>query len=248
MPVNALVATVSLIILLQHGTPIGAGNGFFYARADRLFLVTTQHLCCNEQARVRPDTLRLLLHTDPHDVTQQASFDVPLYHGEERLWHGHATHPEADLALIELNKAEIQKRFFVRAWSQESLLPHASRFEPGDDVLVLGYPLLVRDERQKLPIFRYAMAASTYRVLFRGQPLFLTDAPLPPETSGSPVITELQNAGGSDTGNTKLSPETMYYLVGVHSGGVDPQLTGDKGLKLGAAWDAELVEDIAAQF
>jgi hypothetical protein len=40
----------------------------------------------------------------------------------------------------------------------------------------------------------------------------------------------------------------MYYLVGVHSGRVDPQLTGDKGIRLGAAWNAELVEDIAAQF
>ena len=248
MPVKALVATVSLIILLKNGTPIGVGNGFFYARGDRLFLVTTQHLCCNEKARVRPDTLRLPLHTDPYDVTQQADFEVPLYHGAERLWQVHATHPEADLALIELDKAQLQKRFFVRAWSKESLLPHASRFEPGDDVLILGYPLLVRDEQQKLPIFRYAMAASTYRALFRGQPLFLTDAPLPPETRGSPVIADPQNAEGNDMGNTKHATETMYYLVGVHSGGVDPQLTGDKGIRLGAAWDAELVEDIAAQF
>jgi hypothetical protein len=120
--------------------------------------------------------------------------------------------------------------------------------EPGEDVFIMGYPLGFHDQRLNLPIFRNAMVASTYRVPFQGLPLFLTDANLHPGTSGSPVITKPKSAWVDDKGNTNIIVGTVYYLVGVHSGTVDPSVTGGQPIGLGAAWYAELVEDIVAQF
>jgi len=112
----------------------------------------------------------------------------------------------------------------------------------------MGYPETFHDRRHNLPIFRNAMIASSYRVPFQGMPLFLTDANLHPGTSGSPVITKPKSAWVDDKGNTNLVTGTVYYLVGVHSGTIDPAMTGGKDIGLGAAWYADLVEDIAAQF
>ena len=114
----------------------------------------------------------------------------------------------------------------------------------------MGYPLGVYDSKNNLPIFRNAMIASSYGVPFQGQPMFLTDANLHPGTSGSPVITKPKSAWVDDKGNTNIITGTVYYLLGVHSGtlGVTPAGKAEIPLGLGAAWYANLIEEIAAEF
>ena len=89
------------------------------------------------------------------------------------------------------------------------------------------------------------MVASTYRVPFQGQPLFLTDANLHPGTSGSPVITKPKNTWVDENDNIQISTGMIYYLVGVHSATLS---TAGVAVGLGAAWYIDLVEATAALF
>src|SRR4051812_42329013 len=208
MAIHTMLATVFLLTLLKHGSPIGAGTGFFYTSHEHLFLVTAQHVCRNDVEHLVPDTLRLSLPTDPQDATQRADFKVPLYRSDERLWQGPAAHPEADLAVLALNQEQLHKRFFFRAWAKASVLPSNMGLDPGDDLFIVGPPF----SGQQLPRLHYAMAASSYRVPFRGQPLLLTNAHLPPAASGSPVIAAPQPFKGEDKSNSAQAPDTVYYL------------------------------------
>src|SRR5574341_821955 len=245
MALNQIVATVSLVLQLKAGATVGSASGFFYTRGNDLFLVTNHHVVRNEKDKVFPDTLRLRLHTDPNDLTRNGDLDITLYQAGKPVWKTHAKYPTADVALVRLNKDDVQRRFFVRAWSKQNFLPQNYPLDPGEDIFVMGYPLAFHDPLHNLPIFRNAMIASSYRVPFRGMPLFLTDANLHPGTSGSPVITKPKSTWVDDKGNTNLVTGTVYYLLGVHSGTVDPSITGGQQIGLGAAWYIDLVEEIA---
>jgi len=245
MALNEILLTVTLIVQLKSSGIIGSASGFFYAQSARLYLVTNKHVVRGE--KTGPDALRLRLHTDANDVLKNTDYDVPLFKGGIPVWREHATAKEADVAVVPLDLAEIQKRFIVKAWAKDRLFPKDLRLDPGEDVFVMGYPLSFHDVKHNLPIFRNAMVASTYRVPFQGAPLFLTDANLHPGTSGSPVITKPKSAWVDDKGNTRIVTGTVYYLLGVHSGVVDPKVTGGVALGLGAAWYAELIDEILAE-
>lgn len=248
MPINEIVLTVSIIMQLKAGAVVGSASGFFYTRGEKLFLVTNQHVMRDEKKGIIPDSLRLRLHTDAKNVTLNDNFDIPLYADKKPLWKTHPQFNEADIAVLELDRNKIQQRFIIKAWRKESFLPSNYRLDPGEDVFVVGYPLSFHDSANNLPLFRNAMIASTYRVPFQKLPLFLTDANLHPGTSGSPVITKPKSTWVDEAGNTNLVTGTVYYLVGVHSGTVDKTVTGGQEIGLGAAWYAELIEDVAAQF
>ena len=245
MPINDIVATVSLVIQLKGGAVVGSASGFFYERQADLFLVTNLHVV--DKRSNLPDTLRLRLHRDANNIAANGELDVPLYSSGQPVWKAHPKQPDADIALIKLDRAAVLKEFFVRAWSKARFLPPQYLLDPGEDVFIMGFPLAFHDVPHNLPIFRNAMIASSYRVPFRNQPLFLTDARLHPGTSGSPVITKPKSTWVDDKGNTNLLTGTVYYIVGVHSGTIDPKMTGGQDIGLGAAWYIELVEEIAAQ-
>ncbi len=245
---NPIVATVSIVHQLKDGAVIGSASGFFYTRNNDLFLVTNHHVVRNGKDGIPPDALRLRLHTDSTDATQNGEVDIPLYQDGEPVWKIHATQTKADVALIRLNNDDLQARFFINTWSKENFFPQNYLLHPGEDIFIMGYPLAFHDKQHNLPIFRNAMIASSYRVPFGGMPLFLTDANLHPGTSGSPVITKPKSTWVDDKGTTHLVTGTVYYLLGVHSGTVDPKITGGQQIGLGAAWYIELVEEIAAQF
>lgn len=248
MALNEIVATVALVFQIKSGAVVGSATGFFYTRNNELFFVTNQHVVRNDTGGVIPDTLRLRLHTDPNDIAKNADIEIPLYKDTQRLWKIHPKNQDADIAVLKLDKAQLQAKYFVKAWSAQAFLPKQYPLHPGEDIFIMGFPLGFHDTTHNLPIFRNAMIASSYGVPFQGLPLFLTDANLHPGTSGSPVITKPKSTWVDDKGNTNLVTGTTYYLIGVHSGTVDPKITGGQQIGLGAAWYAQLIEDIAAQF
>ena len=244
---NDIILTATLVLQLKAGAVIGSASGFFYEKGDGLYLVTNQHVVKGSDGAA-PDTLRLRLHVDAKDISKNDSFEVPLYADGRPVWKINPQQRDADIAVVKLDRAQLKGRFIVKAWSSDGFLPQKYVLQPGEDVFIMGYPLGFHDQSHNLPIFRDAMVASAYRVPFEGKPLFLTDANLHPGTSGSAVITKPKNIWVDDKGNADIKTGTVYYLVGVHSATLD--LKGNKGqpLGLGAAWYAELIEDIVSQF
>lgn len=245
MAIHNIVASVSFVEQVKGGSAIGSATGFFYTRGDDLFLVTNGHVVRDEEKGILPDLLRLRLHRDPNDLTNNGDYDVALYAEGQPLWKTPPAHPGADVALLRLNRAEMTSTFFIKALSAGNFLPERYVLHPGEDIFVMGYPLGFYDDRHNLPVFRNAMIASVHGVPFKGLPLFLTDANLHPGTSGSPVITKPKSTWVDGKGKTHLVTGTVYYLIGIHSGTWEPR---GVPIGLGAAWYVTLIEDTAASF
>ena len=249
MPLHPILVSVSLITQLQGAQVVGSATGFFYERQGSLFLVTNQHVVKDKD---RPaDKLRLRLHTDANDLSKNADYEIVLYDSKKQpLWKNHATEIDADIAVVKLDRAAIEKSYVIRAFSAESFLPKQYALQPGEDVFIIGYPLAVSDVALNLPVLRGGMVASAYGPNFNGKPFFLTDINLHRGTSGSPVLAKPKNAWiNQENGNTEFITGTNYYLLGVHSGTLnvkDPQ--DGTAIGLGAAWYIRLVEEICATF
>jgi hypothetical protein len=248
MDINPIILIVTIIIQIQGGKIIGSASGFFYEQDGKLYLVTNKHVFIDKQKNIIPDQFKLILHKDANDIRKNGEYFLSLYKDSNKLWKTHPKFYDADVALIEIDKNDIMKEFVIKAFSRQSFLPDNYPLHPGEDIFIMGYPLSFHDSINNLPIFRNAMIASTYGVYFQGMPLFLTDANLHPGTSGSPVITKPKSTWVDDKGNTNFVTGTPYYLIGVHSGTIDPKITNNQEIGLGASWYSKLIEDIAATF
>ncbi len=250
MYINPIVTTVTYIQQLKSNSVIGTASGFFYSRNGRLFLVTNRHVVRGEQPGKTPDTLRLFLHRDPNNISNNDTYNVPLYSSSDTpSWKDHPIHQVADVALLELDADAIKSRFFIKAWSAAEFLPSKYVLDPGEDVFIMGYPRGFFDPQHNLPVFRNAMIASVYGVPFRGNPCFLTDANLHLGTSGSPVITKPKSTWVDSDGNTNMVTGNPYYIVGIHSGTYSVNLSDvNEPLGLGVAWYIQIVDDIAKSF
>lgn len=251
MDLHPVIATVTFLKQMRSASCIGTATGFFFKNEKGLFLVTNRHVVQNEEADSSPDTLRLLLHRSPNNITDNDTYDISLYSSEGNpLWKEHPASQIADVILLKLDEEDIQSQFFIKAWSTSDFLPNEYILSPGEDVFVIGYPRGFFDVQHNLPIFRNAMIASTYGVPFQGKPCFLTDANLHRGTSGSPVVTKPKNTWRDSKGNIKFVSGIPYYILGIHSGTYSVLLpeSEPEPLGLGNAWYIQLIEEIAKSF
>jgi S1-C subfamily serine protease len=249
--IHDLFLIVTLLLQVQSGQPIGTATGFFYTRAEQLYLVTNRHVVRDDQRKLRPEALRVTVHADPRDVRNVVTMDVPLYQGGKQRWHVHrdySTH-RIDIAVIQLDQQQFRKYPAIRSLSKKNFLAADAVISPGENLMVVGYPRALRDTVHHLPIVRNATASSAYGIPFNGAPLFLVDASLHPGMSGSPVLTKpregIAPAGRELDG---LSERGIFFL-GVHSAGVDVNVGGtNEPLGLGTVWYARLLEEILDGF
>jgi S1-C subfamily serine protease len=191
-------------------------TGFFFTNENKLFLVTNRHVVRDDQNRLFPDKLRLRLHTNAQDHTQNADYDVPLYRDRKSVW---LEKPDVDLVAIELPMQEMS-HFVLIALGPNFLPPADLVIAPGDEVLIVGYPRGFSDALHNYPIQRTGAVASAYPVQFQGKPFFLVDARLHPGTSGSPVLAKPSNMMRTSSGTTVHGDFHIFFL-GVNSGEVN---------------------------
>ncbi len=192
---------------------IATATGFFFTNENKLYLVTNRHVVREDQNRLFPDKLRLRLHTNAQDHTQNADYDVSLYRDKKSVWR---EKPGVDLVAIELPTQEMS-HFVLIALAPSFLPPENLVIAPGDEVMVVGYPRGFSDALHNYPILRSGAVASAYPVPFQGQPLFLVDARLHPGTSGSPVLAKPSNTMRTSSGTTVHGDFHIFFL-GVNSG------------------------------
>jgi hypothetical protein len=185
-----------------------------------------------------PDRLRLRLHTNSLDHTQNADYDVALYRDHKSIWR---EKPGVDLAAIELPQEQMRGRFVLSAIAPNFLPPANLVVGAGDAVLIVGYPVGFSDSLHNYPVARTGAIASQYRLAFNGQPYFLADAHLHPGTSGSPVL--LKPSPLIPTLETTRVGDFSIFFLGVNSGEVVFP-GGSSGLN--AIWYADEVEKITA--
>lgn len=235
--VEALLLAVPRLRTFRGDQALTAATGFFFARDERLWLVTSRHVLIDAPSEHFPDRLEIELHPDESDLTRVAVCSVLLYERGRAVWRQAAdAGGDIDVAVIELDRAVVG--FAPRAFTPAHLQDALADVDVGTPLLVVGFPLGFHDSRLHLPVARQASVASSFGTRFQGQGMFLTDARTHRGSSGAPVV---MRADGDDP--------IPWTLLGIHSSRMDMSgrdIGADESLGLNCAWYADVVMTLTA--
>lgn len=215
--------------------PLTNASGFFFARDERLFLVTSRHVVIDEPTEHFPSHLQIELHTNDDNLAESTGFSIPLYEDGKSLWRqGTDSGGEIDIALVEIERSALPENTVYLAFTPEHLANLDKGIEIGSPLLIVGFPLGFHDTLHHMPVARSASLASAFGLRFKGEGYFLTDARTHRGSSGAPVVMRL----GSDDDR-----ELPWLLLGVHSSRLDVNrdLEQDEALGLNCAWYADIL-------
>lgn len=236
--IESLLLTAARILTFERQRMLTNASGFFFARGERLFLVTSRHVVIDEPSEHYPDRLEIELHTDADNLAASTGFSMPLYHAGKSVWRqGCDPAGEIDVAVLEIQRAALPRTAVYRAFSPHHLHRPPAEVEVGSALLVVGFPLGFHDALHHMPVVRHAVLASSFGLRFQGQGYFLTDARTHRGTSGAPVVMRVADP----------APELgdlPWRLLGVHSARLDlgsRDRALDEALGLNCAWYADIL-------
>jgi S1-C subfamily serine protease len=236
--IEPLLMTAAQISTFLGTRLLTKASGFFFARGEQLFLVTSRHVVVDEPSKHFPDRIEIEFHVDERNLILSTGFSVPLYRAGRSVWRqGEDSGGEVDVAVIELDRAKLPPAAVFRAFTPEHLQTSLDEVEVGAALLIVAFPMGFHDTLHHLPVVRQAVIASSFGVRFQGQGLFLTDARMHRGTSGAPVVMR-----GSDVG--RHGDGLPWKLLGVHSARLDMRtrdLVQDETLGLNCAWYADIL-------
>jgi S1-C subfamily serine protease len=236
--VESLLLAVTRVSTLLGEKQLTNATGFFFARDDKLFLVTNRHVVLDEASDHRPNWLKIELHVDPENVAVTTQFAIPLYRGTEPAWRqGVDSAGTVDVVALQLERAALPNKLLLQPFTSDHLVEQLDEIEVGTRVLVVGFPLGFHDTLHHLPVVRQAVIASAFGIRFQGQGYFLTDAQMHRGTSGAPVVARVttQRSGRG---------ELPWMLLGIHAARMDVtnrDTEQDERLNLNCAWYADVI-------
>lgn len=235
---EAILLTAARVLTFVGQWGLTNASGFFFERGERLFLVTSRHVLCDEASKHFPDRMEIELHIDPDNLAQSTGFSIPLFRDGQSIWRqGCDSAGDIDVAAIEIDRAALPAGAVYRAFTPNHLLDRLDALEVGTSLLVVGFPMGFHDALHHMPVVRQAIIASSYGLRFQGQGYFLTDARTHRGTSGAPVIMRNPRpmAGQGDL---------PWMLLGIHSSRLDMGTRDrmvDEALGLNCVWYAEIL-------
>lgn len=232
--IESLLLTTTPIISFHGDEVLDKATGFFFQHADKLFLVTNQHVISHDRDVPTADRIEFDVHVlgQGSPLTKRVSLD--LGPGGARWRHGYDRKGEIDIAAVEIDQDVLPEDAVFECFTADNLLRPVSQVEVGESVLLVGYPNGEPTDRYHLPIVRQASLASSFGLRFDGRSYFLTDGSTQRGMSGAPVV--LRDASG---------PRDMpWKLLGVHSSTFDLVPTPERlerGLELNCTWYADIL-------
>ena len=232
---------VTRVLTFSGERGLTSASGFFFERDDRLFLVTSRHVLFDAASGHSPDRIEIQLHTDPRDLTRQATLSILLHEHGLAVWHqARDSGGEVDVAALALDRSAMPAGCVVQPFGPEHLAASFDLFEVGDRLAIPGFPLGFFDTVHHLPVVRQASIASSFGVRFQGQGYFLTDGRMHRGSSGSPVLARVEPA---------TAERPRWCLLGVHSSRLDMATRDvelDESLGLNCAWYADVLLTLTA--
>jgi hypothetical protein len=236
--IDPLLLTCTRISTFAGDVGLTSATGFFLARDERLFLVTSRHVFIDADNNHHPDHITIELHADPADMAVAATVSIPLYGDGLSLWRQAVDSAgEVDVALIEIDQTKLPTESVYCAFTPEHVAADREDVEVGAALLVIGFPLGFHDALHHMPVVRRASLASSFGLRFQGMGYFLTDARTHRGTSGAPVLLRVPAAAGGSSG-------VSCRLLGVHSSRFDMATRDpveDEALGLNCAWYADIL-------
>ena len=235
--IESLLLTAARIDTFIGGNGLTNASGFFFARGERLFLVTSCHVLRDDRAGHFPDRIEIKLHVDINNLARSTGFSMPLYRNGQAVWRqGEDSAGAIDVAVVEIHRSALPPTTLYRAFTPDHLPGDCEQVEVGTSLLVVGFPLGFHDWLHHMPVVRQAIVASSFGLRFQGEGYFLTDARTHRGTSGAPVV---MRAAQPNPAHGDLP----WTLLGIHSARLDVarDLVVDEALGLNCAWYAEIL-------
>jgi S1-C subfamily serine protease len=242
--IEPLLLCVTRVNTFVGNAALTNASGFFFARDERLFLVTSRHVLHDKASEHWPDRIEIELHLDEANVARSTGFSIPLYQQRHSVWRqGEDTAGGVDIAVVEIERGALPATALYRAFTPAHLIDGEHAVEIGTPLLIVGFPLGFHDTLHHMPVARHAIVASSFGLRFQGQGYFLTDARTHRGTSGAPVVMRVQDgaAGLGDLG---------WRLLGIHSSRLDigdRDVDLDEALGLNCAWYADILMRLTAR-
>lgn len=235
--IDPLLLSVTKVSTFIGGQALTNASGFFFSRAQKLFIVTSRHVLWDEMTEHYPDSIRIELHTDEENVAKATDFSIPLYRDKKSIWRqGNDAKGVVDVAAIEIDRNALPKGVAYRSFSMDHLV-ESRHVDVGTSLLVIGFPLGFYDTLHRLPVARHAIVSSCFDLRFQGEGYFLTDARTHRGMSGAPVVMK------ADSESDEFG-DFPWMLAGIHSARLDVgsrDLNVDEALGLNCAWFADIL-------
>jgi len=120
--VESLLLTATRVFTYARQQLLTNASGFFFARDDRLFLVTSRHVVIDEANGHAPDRLEIELHSDPDNMAISTMFSIPLYRDGAGVWRqGVDGGGQIDVAAVEIERAALPASIVHRAFTPAHL-------------------------------------------------------------------------------------------------------------------------------
>jgi hypothetical protein len=236
--IESILLACTRVCTFNQSRHLTNASGFFFARNDELFLVTSRHVIVDEPSKHFPDRIEIDLHNNAEDFGQSTGFSIPLYRKRVSVWReGRDSAGNVDVAVIKIDREAMPATAVYRAFTPEHLGKNFEQIEVGTSLLIAGFPLGFHDTLHHLPVVRQAVIASSFGLRFQGEGYFLTDARTHRGTSGAPVVMRARD-------DKKPFDELPWMLLGVHSTRLDVDnrdLKIDEALGLNCAWYADIL-------
>ena len=254
--IESLLLTAARVSTYENKRHLTNASGFFFARGERLFLVTSRHVMIDEASKHFPNRIEIEMHIDAGNLAKSTGFSMPLYRAGKSLWRqGKDSSGEIDVAVIEMEREALPDAAVYRAFDPEHLPGRLDQVEVGSSLLIVGFPLGFHDTLHHMPVVRHAVIASSFGLRFQGQGYFLTDARTHRGTSGAPVVMRRparepaakptpEDAPGEAPGPAPKPGDLPWILLGVHSSRLDVDgrdLKLDEALGLNCAWYTDIL-------
>lgn len=235
--IDPLLLTCTRISTFLGDGGLTSATGFFLAREERLFVVTSRHVFIDKDANHFPDRITIEVHSNREDLGMSTTVSIALYHEGLSRWHQAVDSAgEVDVALIEVERSALPVDAVYCAFTPAHMDLTGQFIEVGAPLLVIGFPLGFHDALHHMPVVRRASLASSFGLRFQGLGCFLTDARTHRGTSGAPVVIRVPTAPGA-------APGISCRLLGVHSSRFDAvrDPLEDEALGLNCAWYSDIL-------
>ena len=246
--IESLLLTAARVSTFENKRHLTNASGFFFARGERLFLVTSRHVMIDDASKHFPNRIEIEMHIDAGNLAKSTGFSMPLYRDGKSLWRqGKDGSGEIDVAVIEMERDALPDAAVYRAFDPGHLPGALDQVEVGASLLIVGFPLGFHDTLHHMPVVRHAVIASSFGLRFQGQGYFLTDARTHRGTSGAPVVMrvpEREPAARRTLGHEPAPGALPWILLGVHSSRLDVDgrdLKLDEALGLNCAWYTDIL-------